>query len=57
MCVLRCDGNERVCLALQETVNKQGLPLKLEGTLCKLRHIANKYTSKSALGEWCFLAK
>ncbi|KAM9477484.1 nesprin-2-like [Clarias gariepinus] len=32
-----------------ETVNKQGLPSLLEGTLCKLRHIANKYTSKSAL--------
>ncbi|MCJ8731015.1 hypothetical protein PDJAM_G00191160 [Pangasius djambal] len=32
-----------------ETVNKQGLPSMLEGTLCKLRHIVNKYTSKSAL--------
>ncbi|TSV02080.1 Nesprin-2 [Bagarius yarrelli] len=32
-----------------ETVNKLGLPSMLEGTLSKLRHNANKYTSKSAL--------
>uniref|UniRef100_A0AAR2KFY0 Calponin-homology (CH) domain-containing protein n=1 Tax=Pygocentrus nattereri TaxID=42514 RepID=A0AAR2KFY0_PYGNA len=32
-----------------ETVNKQTLPSMLEGSLYKLKHIASKYTSKSAL--------
>ncbi|KAL7889257.1 hypothetical protein AOLI_G00015150 [Acnodon oligacanthus] len=32
-----------------ETVNKQTLPSVLEGSLYKLKHIASKYTSKSAL--------
>ncbi|XP_062851798.1 nesprin-2 [Trichomycterus rosablanca] len=32
-----------------EIVNKQNLPSLLEAALCKLKHTANKYTSKSAL--------